>query len=271
MPSKSTAKSKTTRNSNRPNTSKPNPLSNMLSRNVNLRKNSNRRNTPNLRHGRRVSNHSTHNNNSGAHTSKPSPQRSTLSRNDRLLKSSSPHSTRRNRNRSSTVSKRTLRSRNPTMPGSLHSTPSNVAMNQHDAPPNSSASSTRRGTSTVRSIGSPTTAPGNNVADTMAIAFLRTDSVDTLAKITAFASPASPSWWLADSRASSIRVIGSAKLTPGRNTGATIGTTTMTSMWPTSTTAITCATAGIPALASQSTSRCSDYPGAPLSRLRLHE
>ena len=103
---------------------------------------------------------------------------------------------------------------------------------------------------------------GNNVAATTATASPTTVFVGTLVRTTDSASTACPSWLLADIHASSIRAIGSVSLTHGPNTGEMTGMTTTTSMSPTSTTAITFTTTGIPASELRSASRCNGVPRA---------
>ena len=104
------------------------------------------------------------------------------------------------------------------------------------------------GSSTAHVPGSPSTAPGSNVAATTATAFQRTVIAATLVRITRSESTAPPWRCMAGVLASSTAVFGSASLTPGRNTGQTTGTKTMMCTSTTPETAITCTTAGIPAL-----------------------
>ena len=126
------------------------------------------------------------------------------------------------------------------------------------------------GRSIAHNAGTPTIAPGNNVAATTATASPTTDSVDTLDQTTDSASTGCPSRFLADIPASSTRAIGSVSLIRGQNTGATTGTTTTTFTSLTLTTAITCTTAGTPTSELRSTSRCDGcYPVQP--RERLHQ
>jgi len=117
------------------------------------------------------------------------------------------------------------------------------------------------GSSTASKTGSQTTAPGNNVAATAVIAFLTTDTVDTLGRSMGSESTGFLSWWLVDIRVSSTRVIGLVSLTHGLGPGQITGMTPMTSMFLTSTTGTTCITAGIPELELPSAFRCSGFVG----------
>ena len=80
--------------------------------------------------------------------------------------------------------------------------------NSHTAIKSNSVSSVAPGSSIALNTGIPTTAIGSSVADTVATAFRRTDSADTLAQNMDSASTVSLFWWLAATLASSTTVIG---------------------------------------------------------------
>jgi len=136
------------------------------------------------------------------------------------------------------------------------------AMNIRNAHRNSSASSGAHGKSIAHNAGTLTTATGNNVAATTVTVSLTTVTVDTLVGTMGSESTACRFWLLEGTRASSIRAIGPASLTLGRNTGAVTGMTTTMFMSRTSTLAITFTTGGIPTSGWRSAFRCSGVRGA---------
>ena len=204
-------------------------------RSLKRRKKSNRRSTPNASPARKINNRSMLKNRKRA---RASPHRSmrkhmlnSMPNKGRLQRSSIPHSARKNRSQNSNNNTLTPnRSKDQTTPASPRSTLRSAAMNPLDALPNSSAYNTPHGTSMARNTGNPTIALGSSAEAITVTAFPKTASADTLAATTASASPDCPSCESADFHASSTRVIGSVKSTPGRKPGAMTGTTTTMSM-----------------------------------------
>ena len=98
----------------------------------------------------------------------------------------------------------------------------------------------------------PSIATGGNVADTVATGFQKTTIVATSVQITGSASTDTQWKYMAGIRDSGTPAFGSVSWTRGQSTGRTIGTTTMTYMSFTPKTGITCTTAGIQGIGSQS-------------------
>ena len=220
----------------------------MLNLSNNSIQNSLSNNTPN----NRSSNNSVPNSSSNILSSKNSGVLQTSSHSNSVLNSSSHSSnTPNNRINNSTPSNNSniLSNKNSR---ALHSSsnrsnmPNSNSTRLSHALKSSSVWCRAAGSSTAPKTGNQTTAPGNNVAATAVIASLTTDTRDTLGRSMASESTGFPSWWLADIRVSSTRVIGLVSLTHGRGPGQITGMTPMMSMFLTSTTGTTCITAGHP-------------------------